>query len=69
MTGLWLDLLGYGWELVVIGFILAVGIAIWVGPGDEYSGAPVDDDDEGEELPYDPDRERDWRIADEMEAL
>lgn len=27
------------------------------------------DEDEGEAHPYDPDRQRDWDIADQMEAL
>lgn len=69
MSGLWLDLLGRGWELIVIGFVLIVGAAIVLGDGDDYSCAPVDDEDDGEEIPEDPDRDRDWRIADEMEAL
>lgn len=30
--------------------------------------SPFDDEDD-EEIPYDPDRERDWDIADEMGAL
>lgn len=66
MTAWWLDLLARGWELIVVGFILIVGAAIWVGPGDDYSCAPSEDD---EEFPEDPDRDRDWQIADEMGAM
>ncbi|MGV9540872.1 hypothetical protein ACWDSF_06065 [Nocardia beijingensis] len=61
------DLFAYAWELIAAGFIAGVLACIWLGQGRDYSGAPVEDD--GEEIPYDPDRERDWDIADQMEAL
>ncbi len=68
MTGLWLDLLGRAWQLVAAGFVCAVFVGIVAGPGDDYSCAPAEDD-EGEQIPEDPDRERDWDIADAQEAM
>ncbi|WP_330253053.1 hypothetical protein OG874_00110 [Nocardia sp. NBC_00565] len=69
MTGLWLALLGRGWELVAVGFLMIAVAAIILGPGDDYSCAPAREEDDGEEIPYDPDRQRDWDIADRMEAM
>lgn len=44
MSGLWLDLLGRAWQLIAAGFICAVVVGIWAGPGDEYSCAPTEDE-------------------------
>lgn len=63
MKGMWMALLGYGWQLVAAGVLAGVVIAI-VGQPRDYSCAPVED--EGEEVPEDPDRERDWQIADDL---
>lgn len=49
------ELLGRGWELAAA----AVPAAVWLLPGP----------DDGEEFPEDPDRARDWALADEMEVL
>ncbi|MFE7799062.1 hypothetical protein [Nocardia sp. NPDC057440] len=69
MTPWWIDLLGVAWKLAAAGFISAVVIGLWTGPGDEYSGAPAEAEDDGEQHPYDPDLQRDWDIADRMGAL
>ncbi|MEV6432888.1 hypothetical protein [Nocardia sp. NPDC051463] len=60
MTPWWIDLLGYGWELVVVGLFLSVLAYFWTRPGEEYSGAPAtEDDDPIDEDPDDWDRARD----------
>ncbi|WP_454199520.1 hypothetical protein [Nocardia sp. Marseille-Q1738] len=51
-----------------LGFLLLVFVAILAGVPREYSGAPVENEDDGEEIPEDPDRARDWEYADEIGA-
>lgn len=60
-----LDFVAYALELVMAGLVLAVLIGVGAGLDAEFSCAPADDD---EDVPEDPDRERDYRIADEMGA-
>jgi hypothetical protein len=43
VTSFWEDLLGGTWELVTAGFIGLVLVGIWLGPGEDYSGAPAED--------------------------
>ncbi|MFG1794238.1 hypothetical protein [Nocardia sp. NPDC049149] len=68
MKGLLLELLGDAWKTVAAGVLAFVLIAI-VGQrhDDGYSCAPVEDD--GEDVPEDPDRQRDWQIADDMGVM
>lgn len=54
-----LDLFARALVLGGLGFLLLAFIAIVAGPGG----------DEDEEFPEDPDRARDWAVADEMEVL
>jgi hypothetical protein len=52
-----------------VGFLLLVFVAVVAGVPGEYSGAPVEpDEDDGEDVPFDPDRARDWEYADEIGA-
>lgn len=46
MSGLWIDLLGRAWQLIAAGVLLAVIVAICLGPGDDYSCAPTDEDED-----------------------
>lgn len=57
------ELAARAWELITAGVLLLVVVGLFAG-----AGAPSDPED-GEEVPYDPDRERDWDIADQMEAM
>lgn len=63
------ELLARAWELITIGVLLGVGICAVAGLPHEFSGAPAEPEDDGEEIPYDPDRFGDWQYADEVEAL
>ncbi|WP_306365495.1 hypothetical protein [Nocardia sp. CC227C] len=46
MTPAWWDVLGRGWQLMAAGFLLWALVGIVAGPGEEYSCAPADPDDE-----------------------
>lgn len=58
--------------LFCYGVVLAIfGVAAYVGGSVVWqwlASIPADFEDDGEEHPYDPDRQRDWEIADEMGA-
>lgn len=62
-----MELLGDAWKTVAAGAVALAIVAI-VGQrrDDDYSCAPAEDD---EEIPEDPDRERDWEIADDMGVM
>ncbi|MCM6776242.1 hypothetical protein NDR87_18890 [Nocardia sp. CDC159] len=70
MSGLWLPLLGWVTASVIGAVLLVALIAIVTQPRDgEYSCGSVDLDEDGQDVPEDPDRARDWRIADDLGAL
>lgn len=64
-----LTLLANSLELFRAGLVLAVIIWVATSPGDDYSCAPVDSDEEGEDVPDDPDRWSDYDRADEAGVL
>lgn len=58
-----LHLLANALEWIVAGLVLATILGVVAGTGDEYSCAPVESDDDGEDVPPDPDLQRDYDIA------
>lgn len=60
MTGWWVILLGYAWEMAAVLFFGVLAAAWWFGRGDNFSGAPTacdedkrDKDDDAEDRGHD----------------